>query len=261
MGCTARAEEIYPQAASQQRPEPAPDTDRLPEADTPKPIILNVGVTGHRAGAFSAPLVRRLRPVVYTIFGQLRDATLKIQKSEAAFCSSTEAQLCLHTPLATGADQIAAMCARSNGYFVRALLPFEPSEYRKDFAPGEEESFFEQALAAADEIVALSGDRSDLEAAYVSVGKSLVATADVMIAIWDGEPGRGPGGTAHVVELALENAVPVIHIDIDRGSDNIRMRALIDGESTGPLGTSLHDPRLYSRLLRGAFRLEAISPR
>lgn len=228
----------------------------MPEPHTPKPIVLNVGVTGHRAGAFTAPLVRRLRPVVYTVFNQLREATLRIRESEAAFCSSTEARLCLHTPLATGADQIAAMCARSSGYFVRALLPFEPNEYRKDFALGEEEKYFEQALAAADEIVALPGDRSDLEAAYVLVGESLVETADIMIAIWDGEPGRGPGGTAHVVELALQNAVPVIHIDIDCGSDMIRMRALINGDVTGPLGTSLRDPDLYSQLLRGAFRLE-----
>ena len=233
----------------------------MPELGTPKPIVLNVGVTGHRAGAFTAPLVRRLRPVVYTVFRQLRDATLRIQESETVFCSSTTARLCLHTPLATGADQMAAMCARSSGYFVRALLPFEPTEYRKDFALGEEVDYFEQALAAADEIVALPGDRSDLEAAYVLVGESLVTTADLMIAIWDGEPGRGPGGTAHVVELALKSAVPVIHIDIDRDSDKISMRALIDGNAKQPTGTSLRDPDLYSMVLRGAFKLErALQP-
>jgi len=222
---------------------------------TPGPIVLNVGVTGHRAGAFTAPLVRTLRPTVYTVFRQLRDATLRLQRSEDAFCSATAAELRLHTPLATGADQIAAICARSSGYFVRALLPFEPSEYRKDFALGEELDGFEQALAAADEIVALPGDRADLEGAYVQVGESLVTTADLMIAIWDGEEGRGPGGTAHVVELALQNAVPVIHLDIDRGSDEVRVRTLVDGDAAGTFGTSLRDPDLYSRVLRGAFRL------
>jgi hypothetical protein len=218
----------------------------------PRPIILNVGVTGHRAGAFTAPLVRTLRPSVYTIFRQLRDATLRLQQAEDALCSKTAAELRLHTPLATGADQIAAICARSSGYFVRALLPFEPSEYRKDFALGEELDGFEQALAAADEILALPGDRSDLEAAYVQVGESLVGTADLMIAIWDGEQGRGPGGTAHVVELALQNSVPVIHLDIDTGSDKVRMRALVDGDAAGPFNASLRDSDLYSRVLRGA---------
>ena len=203
----------------------------------------------------TAPIVRKLRPVVYTVFRQLRDATLRLQESEALLCSMTEARLLLHTPLATGADQIAAICARSSGYYVRALLPFEPSEYRKDFSLGDELDSFEQALAAADEIVALPGDRSDLQGAYVRVGQSLVETADLVIAIWDGEEGRGPGGTAHVVELALQQSVPVVHIDIERGSDKVRMRALVDGDAPGPFSRSLPDRDLYSRVLRGAFKL------
>jgi hypothetical protein len=223
----------------------------LPEPGTPKPIVLNVGITGHRAAVLTAPLVRTLRPVVYTVFRQLREATLKIRDSEDAFCSSTEARLLLHTPLAAGADQIAAMCARSSGYFVRALLPFEPTEYRKDFALGEELDNFEQALGAADEIVALPGRRSDLEGAYVLVGESLVQMADILIAIWDGEQGRGLGGTAHVVELALQSSVPVIHIDIDRGSDQVRMRALVDPAAPVSIG----DVDAYSELLRSALKL------
>lgn len=226
----------------------------MPGPGAPRPIVLNVGVTGHRAGVLTAPLVRTLRPIVFTLFRELREATLRLQAAEAEFCSSTAAELRLHTPLATGADQIAAICARSSGYFVRALLPFEPSEYRCDFALGEELDGFEQALAAADEIVALPGDRSDLETAYVLVGQSLVETADLVIAIWDGEQGKGPGGTAHVVELAMQSSVPVIHVDIDHGSDKVRMRALIDGEATQPSG-ALRDSDLYSRVLRGAFRL------
>src|SRR5215467_3246013 len=109
----------------------------------------------------TAPLVRNLRPVVFSVFRQLHDATVKLRDSEDEFCSSTAAELRLHTALASGADQIAAICARSSGYFVRALLPFEPREYRKDFAPGDELDAFEQALGAADEVVALPGDRSD----------------------------------------------------------------------------------------------------
>jgi hypothetical protein len=243
------------QAGSQQRPEPDDPTVPAAQPQGPRPITLNVGITGHRAGVLTAPLVRTLRPVVYTVFRQLRDATLQLQHAEDMFDSDTEARLRLHTPLATGADQIAAICARSSGYSVSALLPFEPTEYRKDFSPGDELESFEQALEAADEIVALPGERSDLEAAYVLVGKSLVRTADIIIAIWDGEEARGPGGTAHVVELAIEDGVPVIHIDIDHGSDAVRVRALIDGERSAPFDKSLDDSDLYNRVLRGAFKL------
>ena len=205
----------------------------------------------------TAPLVRNLRPVVFSVFRQLHDATVKLRDSEDEFCSSTAAELRLHTALASGADQIAAICARSSGYFVRALLPFEPREYRKDFAPGDELDAFEQALGAADEVVALPGDRSDQNSGYVLVGESLVDTADVLIAIWDGEQARGPGGTGHVVEMALQKSVPVIHIDIDEGSDQVRIRALTHGDTTVPFGESLHDPDLYNRVLRGALKLEA----
>jgi hypothetical protein len=227
----------------------------LSDAGTPKPIALNIGITGHRAGVLNAPRVRALRPIVYTVFRQLRDAALKLRDSEDAFCSSSEASLRLHTALATGADQIAAICARSNGYSVEAVLPFEPHDYRQDFAPGDELDTFERALAAADEVVALPGDRSDSTAAYVLVGESLVEKADILIAIWDGEQANGPGGTGHVVEMALQNSVPVIHIDIDHDSDQVRIRALTQGDATAPYGKSIHDPDLYTRVLRGALKL------
>lgn len=236
-------------------PDPNPSAQDPSQFSIPRPIKLNVGITGHRAGMLTAPLVRTLRPAVYAVFGQLRDATLLLQETEAQFCSSTAAQLNLHTALASGADQIAAICARSSGYFVRATLPFEAHEYREDFALGDELDTFEQAVAAADEIVALPGDRADPEGAYVRVGELLVREADVMIAIWDGEDGRGPGGTAHVVELALQSAVPVIHIDIARDSDQVRLRTLFDGNAQDDYGNSMRDPNLYRRLLGEVFKL------
>lgn len=220
----------------------------------PAPITLNVGITGHRAAVLTAPLLETLRPVVDDVFQRLRDATRSIQKSEASFCSATPAELRLHTGLATGADQIAAKSARSTGYLVRAVLPFDPIEYRNDFAAGDELDEFNLELDAADEVVALPGDRSDSNGAYVLVGESLVEAADVLIAIWDGEEGRGPGGTAHVVELALQSSVPVIHIDIDRGSNEVRMRALIGGDAMAPVGAALTDDASYRGLLRAAFR-------
>ena len=221
---------------------------------SPRPVVLNVAVTGHRAAVLTAQLVRTLRPIVYVVFRQLRQSLLTFQQSRAEFCSSTPAQLRLHTPLATGADQIAAICARSSGYFIRALLPFEASEYRQDFADGDELDMFEQALEAADEIVALPGQRSDVENAYLEVGQCLVETADVLIAIWDGEPGRGPGGTANVVDLALRNSTPVIHLHVDHQTDQVMMRTLIDGDRRAPFGASIHDPLVYSRVLIGAFQ-------
>jgi hypothetical protein len=232
----------------------------VPDPAAPRPVVVNVGITGHRAAALTAPLVRSLRPAVFNVFRQLREAALSLQQSEDALCSDTQARLNLHTALATGADQMAAICARSSGYYVSALLPFEPNEYRKDFAPGEELDGFEQALEAADEIVALPGERSDLEGAYVLVGQSLVRMADVMIAIWDGEQARGPGGTGHVVAIALESGVPVIHIDIEPGTDALRLRALMGADSDRDYEPALGHGALYRRVLRAALKLEPAGP-
>lgn len=221
----------------------------------PKPIVLTVGITGHRASALTAPLLETLAPVVDEVFRKLREAALDIQEKEESFSSVMPAELRLHTGLASGADQIAAKSARSSGYVVRAVLPFEPDEYRNDFAPGDELDEFERELEAADEIVALGGERQDAEGAYVLVGQNLIEAADVLVAIWDGEEGHGPGGTAHVVELALKSSVPVIHIDINRGSDEVRMRALVGGDGAAPFDDSLADPDSFQGLLRGALNL------
>jgi hypothetical protein len=225
----------------------------LPRPHSP-PILLNVAVTGHRSTVLTAPIVRSLRPAVYTVFSQIRGAALRLQDPGAETCISEEPRLHLHTALASGADQIAAICARSSGYYVRATLPFEAQEYRNDFAAGDELDMFEQAVAVADEVVALPGNRSDPEGAYVRVGKLLVRSADIMIAIWDGELGRGPGGTAHVVELALRSSVPVIHIDIDHRSDKIRMRTLVRGGSAEQYSESMSDPLFYNRVLSEVFQ-------
>ena len=233
--------------------------NELAKSGTAEPITLNVGITGHRAAVLTAPLLQALTPVVDEVFTQLHAATLRIQETEVTFCSDTPASLRLHTALASGADQIAAVSARSSGYSVRALLPFDPDEYRKDFAAGAELAEFDRAMEAADELVALPGDRSVADEAYVLVGKSLVEAADVLVAIWDGEQGRGPGGTAHVVDLALQNAVPVVHIGIDRETDHVQMRALIGGDARAPIHTPLNDTNAYCALLRGAFRLGPVS--
>lgn len=223
----------------------------------PRPVVLDVAITGHRAAALTAQLVRILRPLVYTIFSELRDAALRLQRSDSRLCSRTSATLRLHTPLATGADQLAAICARSSGYYVRALLPFEAREYRMDFRGPDELAMFEQALLAADEIVALPGQRSDVERAYVDVGETLVRTADILVAIWDGAPARGPGGTANVVDLALKTGKPVIHVEINDSSTEVRMRALIDGDRTAAFGASIRDRQVYGQVLTSALRLSA----
>ena len=147
----------------------------------PRPrLTLNVGITGHRATVLPEGVADLLGPVVDDVFRNLRDAALRLHSAEAALFDSALPHLRLHTPLATGADQVAADGARASGYTIRALLPFAPDEYAKDFK-GHELDEFRNQLDKAAAIFALPGDRSDNEFAYVMVGKAVVAAADISL--------------------------------------------------------------------------------
>lgn len=217
----------------------------------PRPrLTLNVGITGHRATVLPPGVADLLGPVVDEVFRQLRDATERLHASERAIFDQAPPQLRLHTPLATGADQVAADGARASGYAIRALLPFAPEDYAKDFS-GLELLEFQSQLEKAEAIFALPGERNDSEAAYVMVGRAVVAAADILVAIWDGGSGNGPGGTAHVVELALANSVPVIHIGVDRPSSTINdVRLLVGGDAMEPVSVPLEGDEAYLALLR-----------
>ncbi len=54
---------------------------------------------------------------------------------------------------------------------------------------------------------------------YEAVGQKLVEMADIMLVVWDGRMGRGPGGTADTIEQALEAGKPVIWISSTRTGD------------------------------------------
>jgi hypothetical protein len=196
-----------------------------------------------------------LRPVIGAVFEALRDGVARLHAragDAGGIFSSEPPDLRLHTPLATGADQLAADAARDAGYHVRALLPFAAADYLEDFAPGGEQADFERQLAAADSRFALPCERSAGDLAYVMVGRAVVGAADLLVAVWDGREESGPGGTAHVVDLALRDGVPVIHILVNRDHDRIGPVALLTGgDAFEPQAAPLAVAADYDALLAG----------
>ncbi len=185
------------------------------------------------------------------MLSRLKDAALRLHAEEKVIFERKAPIIRLHTPLATGADQLAATSAHAHGYEIRALLPFAPDEYRKDFSEGSEREEFDRLLDEADACYALPGERADGGHAYVLVGKAVVAAADILIAVWDGAEANGPGGTAHVVDLALNTSVPVIHIAIDRASGKVTgIRQLTGGDIGEPRVAALDQADAYHALLR-----------
>jgi len=97
-----------------------------------------------------------------------------------------------------------------------ALLPLAPADFRKDFSDSEWNAV-EQLLKVAErvQVISNSGSRED---AYLDCGVETVNVCDVLLAIWDGAPARGKGGTADVVAYAREIGKPILVIDPATGS-------------------------------------------
>ena len=115
-----------------------------------------------------------------------------------------EPRLRFVSPIADGADQIAAEVALELGWELEAILPFERADYRASLANHGARERFDALIERASCLLELPGDPDHGLDAYVMTGRATVAHCDMLIAIWDGLPPRGRGGTGEVVQLALD---------------------------------------------------------
>lgn len=119
------------------------------------------------------------------------------------------------SPIADGADQIAAELALELGWELQAILPFARDDYRATLANPNARERFDDLLAHATCLLELPGDPDRTLDAYVMTGRATVAHCDILIAIWDGKPPRGRGGTAEVVQVALTRGTAIVHVPLD----------------------------------------------
>jgi hypothetical protein len=219
-----------PVAAARAAADDAPQIAQRPR------LVWRVGITGARsleAGQFTR-LRQALHEVLTHISGEVR--SLSKQEDVSAFYDLSGDRgpalllRCL-SPLARGADRLGAEVALQVGYELYVPMPFPADEYRNDF--GGRESPLEVPLGAAEDMaefegllgragdawLALDGDRDHQLMAYEAVGRFVARHSDVLIAIWDGAPAAGRGGTGDVVRYALAHGVPVwwIHATENRG--------------------------------------------
>ena len=182
---------------------------------------LVVGITGHRPPVLDGPAGERAAPRLAEVLAMLATAAIRVHHEQACFFAPDPTMLRLVTPLAQGADQLAAELAAAAGYHIEAVLPLPRDDYRTDFVAGGGTAFdtlLTQARCTL-ELPALAAGRA---ASYVLAGRAMLAQSDVVIALWDGGPARGPGGTADIVGRALRQATPVIHVPLDDAPVTIR---------------------------------------
>ena len=181
--------------------------------------MLAVGITGHRADVLpdgSVPILR----------DRIRDALERIEQSGRALLAAeqdcfgpTSPVMRFVSPIADGADQIAAEIAVDLGWELQAIVPFERGVYRNSLANHGARERYDALLERAACVLELPGDPDDSLDAYVMTGRATVAHCDVLLAVWDGLPPRGRGGTGEVVQLALTRGTAIIHVPLSPGGD------------------------------------------
>ncbi len=185
----------------------------------PIPFVLAVGITGHRIEVLQKGSVPKLRERIRDILQRIEESGRALFASERDCFADVEPRMRFVSPIADGADQIAAEAALELGWELQAILPFERSHYRSTLANDGARERLDALLARATSLLELPGDPTHSLDAYVMTGRATVAHCDLLIAVWDGLPPRGRGGTGEVVQLALTRGTAIIHVPLSAGDD------------------------------------------
>lgn len=109
--------------------------------------------------------------------------------------------------LAVGADQLFAAAVLRAGGRLHAVIPCQG--YEATFTDAEALESFSDLLARADPVETLAYEQPS-EDAFLAAGHWVVALADVLVAVWDGQEAKGKGGTADIVRYARAHQKEVL---------------------------------------------------
>ena len=212
--------------------------------DSRIPFRIRIGVSGHRKlpdentlSEKTQQVLSLLTEVIQTIKDgkKFKNTNQPLKKdiydlfdkdSRKAIYSSpgTPITFSILTPLAEGADRLVARnVLKFPDSRIEVVLPLTKEDYLEDFETEKSKHEFEELLNKARRPITLkkyllkeeyrSEDLAESRRqAYKAVGQYVVNHCDILIALWDGEPSRGKGGTAEIVEYAAKRKRPVIII-------------------------------------------------
>ncbi len=200
-----------------------------------------IGVTGHRELDAQPWLVE-----------QVRAAIDGVRQMVPPLPGTPLAPIILSS-LAEGADRLVAReVLQFPGAMLEAVLPFEKDDYIQDFKTDESKNEFEKLLSQARSVRALPPG-ADRDEAYEQAGRHIVDQCDVLIALWNGSPAAGRGGTQEIVQYARDTECPLIWInteepgqvttDLGRGL-NLRLFQDIDRYNSEQVNASKFEKQL-----------------
>jgi hypothetical protein len=124
--------------------------------------------------------------------------------------SSTTSPLIGVTSLAIGADQVFAEAVLARGGSLEVIVPFADYEFK--FSEGHDREEYLRLLASASDQSVLEPHGSN-EEAYLAAGQCVVDRSELLLAVWDGAPAAGLGGTGDAVNYALQQGKKLIHLN------------------------------------------------
>jgi hypothetical protein len=112
------------------------------------------------------------------------------------------------TMLGPGADQLFARVILELGGILHVVQPTIGMQYRDSFEDTAAQAGYDELYGQASHVQVLEHTEST-EQAHMDGGRAVVDRSSVLVAVWDGQPARGLGGTADVVAYAHQRGVPV----------------------------------------------------
>lgn len=183
-------------------------------AHPPKPrSALAVGITGHRPNRLPHDARETVAAQVADLLTRIAAAAGAVHRRHTAVFTPQAPRLSLLSSLAEGADRIAAAAALAAGYRLDAVLPFPRDAYAADFAEADSRAEFHALLDQADAVMELPGRRDQEARAYEEAGLTVLDHCAILIAVWDGAPAAGRGGTPEIIEAAARRGLPVLLVD------------------------------------------------
>jgi len=152
------------------------------------------------------------------------EPTQQIQKGiqaglESILDTFPSAHFQVYSCLAEGADRLLAACfMESLGAELIAVLPLPEDEYIKDFQTLESVQAYREFKHRAKKLI-IPGQIQERPHAYQAANQHLLENCDLLVVIWDGKPGRGPGGTSETVEMARQIGLPLLWIHSEPETD------------------------------------------
>ncbi len=107
--------------------------------------------------------------------------------------------------LADGADSLFAQAVLDQRGELVVIVP--AARYREGL-PEEHHPVYDALLARASDVVRLDHVESTSQS-HMDASIDMIERADRLVAVWDGKPARGYGGTADIVDAARDRGLPV----------------------------------------------------